>query len=370
MMLIASGILTGFLFGYVLQHGRFCMNTAFREVLLSKDFTVFRAYVLALLVSIVGANILDAMGYMHLKSYPFTWVANVLGGYLFGMAMVIGGGCASGTLYRVGEGMIGSWFAALGFMITASATLSGFLRPVAEFFWFGPGYDPSDPSTAKFMYSVVDAEGNPLPVNLYNIIGLNRWIVICVLGAAALIFIAKGKFKKPASQKGFVWWTTGIMIGLISVAALYSSEVFGGFSSARGISFSGPYNELVGWFTSSATVGELKEIASAAPDADLGALAKAGTVTWSLWMLLGIVLGSLTSAITTKEFGWRAPNAKTLVTQFGGGLLMGFSGTLAGGCNVGHGLTGMTSLALASLVSLIFIILGCWTMVYFLFIRD
>jgi hypothetical protein len=58
MMLIASGILTGFLFGYVLQHGRFCMNTAFREVLLSKDFTVFRAYVVALLVSIVGANLL------------------------------------------------------------------------------------------------------------------------------------------------------------------------------------------------------------------------------------------------------------------------------------------------------------------------
>lgn len=157
------------------------------------------------------------------------------------------------------------------------------------------------------------------------------------------------------------------MIGLISVGALYSSEVYGGFATARGISFSGPYNELVAWFTNS---GNLNDLKTAAGEADLGSLAKAGTVTWSLWMILGIVLGSLTSAITTKEFGWRAPNAKTLVTQFGGGLLMGFSGTLAGGCNVGHGLTGMTSLALASLVSLIFIILGCWTMVYFLFIRD
>ena len=378
-MLIASGLLSGFLFGYVLQHGRFCMNTAFREVLLSRDFTVFRAYILALVVSIIGANLLDDMGIIHLKDYPFTWVANILGGYLFGIAMVIGGGCASGTLYRVGEGLIGSWMAALGFILTATATLSGFLRPVAEFFWFGPGYNPDDPATAKFMYMMGDTH-----VTVYNILGLNRWIVIACIAVPALFFVSKGKFKKPATQKGFIWWTTGIMIGLISVFALYSSEIWGGMKTARGISFSGPYNELLTWFANSGTTADYKaaadaaaKAATAAGNADLadsislqGGLAKAGTVTWSMWMLAGVVIGSLTSALKTKEFGWRSPKAQTLATQFGGGLLMGFAGTLAGGCNVGHGLTGLTTLALSSVVSLIFIILGCWTMVYFLFIKE
>ncbi len=368
--LIVSGLAVGFMFGYVLQHGRFCMNTAFREVLLSRDFTVFRAYILALIVSIIGANLMEQMGYIHLKVPAFTWVANVLGGYIFGMAMVLGGGCASGTLYRIGEGMIGSWFTALGFLLGAGATLSGFLRPVAEFFWFGPGYDPSDPSTSKFMYQMTDAEGNPVPVTIFNIMGLNRWILIAVLGAAALIFIAKGKFKKPATQKGFSWWTTGIMIGLVSALGFYASEVWGGMSQARGLSFTGPLNELVTWLTGSSTAESFKKVATE-NSLDLSdSLAKAGMLTWSVWMIFGVVLGSLFSAMRGKEFGWRAPKAKTLATQFGAGLVMGFSGSLAGGCNVGHGLTGLSTLALGSLVGIIFIILGCWTMVYFLFIRE
>ncbi|MGA2193257.1 MAG: YeeE/YedE thiosulfate transporter family protein, partial [Nitrospirota bacterium] len=115
--MMISGLLVGCIFGFVLQHGRFCMNTAFREVLLSKDFTVFRIYILALLVMIIGANLLDTYGIIHLKPVPFTWLANVVGGYIFGIGMVLGGGCATGTLYRVGEGMIGSWFAALGFLL-------------------------------------------------------------------------------------------------------------------------------------------------------------------------------------------------------------------------------------------------------------
>jgi len=368
--LIVSGLAVGFAFGFVLQHGRFCMNTAFREVLLSRDFTVFRAYLLALIVSIIGANLLEDMGYIHLKVPAFTWLANMVGGYIFGLAMVLGGGCASGTLYRIGEGMIGSWFTALGFLLGAGATLSGFLRPVAEFFWFGPGYDPSDPSTAKFMYQMVDADGNPVPVTIFNILGLNRWIVIAVLGAAALIFIAKGNFKKPASQKGFSWWTTGIMIGIVSAVAFFASEVWGGMPQARGLSFTGPLNELVTWMTGSTTATQFKA-AMLEGELDVpGNLAQAGVLTWSVWMILGVVLGSLTSAVKGKEFGWRSPKANTLAQQFGAGLVMGFSGALAGGCNVGHGLTGLSTLALGSLVGLIFIILGCWTMVYFLFIRE
>jgi hypothetical protein len=368
--LIVSGLAVGFMFGYVLQHGRFCMNTAFREVLLSKDFTVFRAYILALLVSIIGANLMDSMGIIHLKVPAFTWVANALGGYIFGMSMVLGGGCASGTLYRIGEGMIGSWFTALGFMLGAAATISGFLRPVAEFFWFGPGADASDPSTYKFAYQLSDAEGNSVPVTIFNIMGVNRWIIIAVLGAAAIIFISKGKFKKPATQKGFTWWSTGIMIGLVSAIAFFASERLGGMPQARGLSFTGPLNELVTWFTGSSTASQFKSLA-AENNLDLNAnLAAAGTLTWSVWMIGGVVLGSLFSAMQSKEFGWRAPKAKTLATQFGAGLVMGFSGTMAGGCNVGHGLTGLSTLALGSLVGLIFIILGCWTMVYFLFIRE
>jgi uncharacterized protein len=364
--LVISGLAVGFMFGFVLQHGRFCMNTAFREVLFG-DFTVFRAYLVALLVVIIGANALDQLGIIHFRNIPFTWLANVLGGYLFGIGMVLAGGCATGTLYRVGEGMIGSWFAALGFMIMAGAMLSGALYPVTSFLQYGT-------ESFRFVYS---PEGGG-PVNMASILGLNRWLVIVLLAIPALWFILKGNFKRNPNAKGFTWWTTGIMIGLIGIIAFYASEHFGGFAKARGLSFTGPLNELVTWLTGAHTGESVRQLAAVPDVADAASweginVARyntIGTLTWSVWMIFGLVLGSLSSAFSGKEFSWRAPKAQSLVTQFCGGMLMGIGGTLAGGCNIGHGFSGMATLALGSLVSLIFIILGSWTMVYFLFIRE
>ncbi|RME66319.1 MAG: hypothetical protein D6778_04925, partial [Nitrospirae bacterium] len=59
-----------------------------------------------------------------------------------------------------------------------------------------------------------------------------------------------------------------------------------------------------------------------------------------------------------------------LLRVFVGGLIMGFGARIGGGCNVGHGITGVSTLALSSIVATIFIILGNWTMVYFLFIKP
>ena len=42
---------------------------------------------------------------------------------------------------------------------------------------------------------------------------------------------------------------------------------------------------------------------------------------------------------------------------------------IAGGCNLGHGVIGMSTMSISSMVAIITIILGNWTMVYFKFIR-
>ena len=59
-----------------------------------------------------------------------------------------------------------------------------------------------------------------------------------------------------------------------------------------------------------------------------------------------------------------------VIIQLFGGLIMGMGGMLAGGCLIGHGITGLSALSLASLLSTIFILLGSLTMVYLLFIRN
>jgi uncharacterized membrane protein YedE/YeeE len=59
-----------------------------------------------------------------------------------------------------------------------------------------------------------------------------------------------------------------------------------------------------------------------------------------------------------------------MMQQFSGGLIMGAGGMLAGGCLIGHGITGISALSAASVLSTVFIILGSWTMVYLLFMRS
>jgi hypothetical protein len=63
-MVLASGILVSVIFGFVLQRGRYCMNSAFRDIIFLDDFTMFRSYLLAPLIAIIGANLLEDFGFM------------------------------------------------------------------------------------------------------------------------------------------------------------------------------------------------------------------------------------------------------------------------------------------------------------------
>ena len=107
---VLSGLLIGAAFGFVLQRGRFCINSAFREVLF-QDYTMLRAYMLAVVVTMVGANLIEQLGWLQpaadgtagqLYRQAFVPWANIIGGYIFGMGIVLAGGCGSGILYLYG----------------------------------------------------------------------------------------------------------------------------------------------------------------------------------------------------------------------------------------------------------------------------
>ncbi|MDE2321594.1 MAG: YeeE/YedE family protein, partial [candidate division NC10 bacterium] len=60
--MMGLGLITGVAFGYALQRGRFCMNSTFRDILLARDLTLLRAYLLALLIQMVGVRAMAALG--------------------------------------------------------------------------------------------------------------------------------------------------------------------------------------------------------------------------------------------------------------------------------------------------------------------
>src|SRR5258705_6246412 len=103
-----SAVLTGLAFGYVIQRGGFCLTRAISNLALMGDASILRAYVLAMLVAVVGVHLLTGLGLVEVPVRPFRWIANILGGLLFGVGMILAGGWSGRTWYRGGEGAIGA----------------------------------------------------------------------------------------------------------------------------------------------------------------------------------------------------------------------------------------------------------------------
>ena len=347
---IISGLLIGAAFGFVLQRGRFCINSAFREVLF-QDYTMLRAYMLAVVVTMVGANLIESAGLLQpvdgsagqLYRQAFVPWANVVGGYIFGMGIVLAGGCGSGILYRVGEGNLAYIFAVFGFFFGIIITKFGFLKPVYDMLISTPVF--------------IGPENDVVPT-LDNLIGVNKWIVIAVLSAVMLYFVYTGKPTLKA-KKGYSWTMVGILAGVIAVAAFWASDYFGG--RARGLSFTGPVREFflaVLWGNSQAS----------SSDKTMTLLGM--TFSWSALYVLAVPIGAYISGKLLNEVKMKVPPADELIKVLLGGFVMGVGAQIGGGCNIGHSLTGVSTLAVSSWVANLFIILGNWTMVYFLLIKP
>lgn len=109
---IAVALLFGLAFGYILQRSRFCFTAAFRDPWISGSTSLSRAVLVAILIASIGFIVIMYKGFLATGEVPGIGMIKpigiplILGGIIFGTGMVIAGGCASGTLMRVGEGFM------------------------------------------------------------------------------------------------------------------------------------------------------------------------------------------------------------------------------------------------------------------------
>jgi uncharacterized membrane protein YedE/YeeE len=344
---VLSGLIIGVVFGFILQRGQFCMNSAFRDAIFMKDFNMFRAYLIALVIMVIGANILEGLGMVVLKRQTFYPLANIIGGYIFGIGMVLAEGCGGGIIYRTGEGLLSAWFAVFGFFIGIAATTNGILNPLLMLL--------RNESLSLSLSGIPNAA-------LWELIGDGpaiKWSVISVLSIMLSFFVLHDKPFILKKREGFPWPVTGVLVGIMGVVAFWASEFWGG-GFARGFSFTTPLGEL--FFT--VLTGNAKS--RFFPMFNLGPF----QTTWAAFYIIGVPLGSYVSAKALKKFAWRVPSARQLVTVMVGSIIMGFGAVLAGGCNIGQALTGFATLSVGSIVATVAIIAGNWTMVYFKFIKP
>jgi hypothetical protein len=323
--LYASALATGLVFGYVVQRGGFCLTRAIANAALSRDTTLLRAYVLALLVAMVGVQILQVTGAVAIEIRPLHWLANALGGVLFGVGMILAGGCSGSTWYRVGEGAVGAWVVLLGFAIGATVVGVGALAPVRA---------------ALQRPAIAWGDANP---TLANVAGVSPWAAIAILAAVAAPWLMRGRSRVEHGK--WRWWLTGLAVGA-TIALGWWTSTFGG--RATGITFAANTGHLLTY----PMVGFPNRI------------------TWGMVMAVGVAFGAFMGAWWAGEFRWKLPPGWSLVKLFGGGLLMGGAALLAEGCNINQGLTNSATLALGSLLTFASMAAGGWLTLWVLYIRG
>jgi uncharacterized protein len=335
--MVASALVAGFAFGYVAQRGGFCLTRALSNLVLMGETTVARAYLLALVVAVVGTWGLTMIGH-HLPVFefaeqipvrPFRWLANLVGGFVFGIGMVLSGGCSGSTWYRLGEGALGAWIVLLGFALGATATNVGLLAPVRQ-------------TLQEPELTIGDQ-----PVTLYTVastvLGIPSWVVVPLVVVVAGIWLVRGHGE--AEHRKWRWPASGTAMGLVIVLGWYLSS-FGG--PPVGVTFAEHTGHLLTyplvWFPN--------------------------RVTWGMLLLAGVPLGSALAAWRSGEFAWRLPQARIGFQLLTGGLVMGVGALIAQGCNITQGLTYASTLAVGSLTAFAAMLAGGWVALWVLFLRK
>lgn len=340
----------GVVFGVILQRSRLCFAGAFRDLIMSGDGRLLRAIIVGMAVATVGMSLLMArfvpdtsFGAIppgaHIQAAGF---ATAAGGLLFGIGMVLSGGCVSGSLWRMGEGYLNSWVAMGG---------------VVFGLWAGS-------KTWDFWYDndIVKRQATWLP----NSIGMMGSIAL-VLGLLAAAYVAvlwwelrsprlpdpPAKRPLPAMSirdhvsqtwerifggRGWSYMTGAVALGLLTVFAYNVQAPLG---VTGGIGRWG--DNLAGVFGASGL--PLKGASSLA-----GCVAEGGArwLTIRTMTMCGLVLGAFTASVLSGEFKIRYPHQISRYPQaLIGGVLMGYASLIAVGCTIGAFFSSIPSLAVS-----------------------
>lgn len=103
--------LAGFAIGFIIHRSRLCFARAFREPFVTAEGDMTKAVIMALAIGIPIAALLFQKKIIdpYAAIPPTFWIGSLLGGIIFGIGMIFAGGCASGTLWRMGEGHLKLW---------------------------------------------------------------------------------------------------------------------------------------------------------------------------------------------------------------------------------------------------------------------
>ncbi|HLI29263.1 MAG TPA: selenium metabolism membrane protein YedE/FdhT [Chloroflexota bacterium] len=167
-------MLFGVGFGLVIERGRICFTNAFRELWITRQGHLARALALAMMVATVGFAVQIAAGAK--PRFEYASLGALVGGVLFGVGIVLAGGCETGWMYRSVQGYVQLWMAGLGTIVGTVLLAYG---------WDHWG-----------LYELLVAPARP--ISLLNEFGMAAALVLTLGGLAAWYLFATWWETRPA----------------------------------------------------------------------------------------------------------------------------------------------------------------------------
>lgn len=295
---LVAGALAGVVLGYVLQRGQLCFHSVFRGLLEGRPRR-FQVWALGVAVAAVGLAVQAAVspGLMS-TSLPLRPVSNIVGGLVFGIGMAVAASCVSGLFYKLGAGMLGALVGLAGW--AAGELLA---------------------NQVSFGDDRLLAGRETLP----TLLGLPRLAVaVVVAGAVAAVLAWRARWRWVG-----LWGRLSIGVAL-GLAAIWT-WIMAGWA---GVDFG------------ASSVGAVTSLVRGNPN------------WWQVAFLLALIPGATIAARTSGGWRLRGEVPVRYAQLAAGGVLLGAGARWAGGCNLGHALSGVAQLNLSSLLVVAAMIAG------------
>ncbi|MGD0535673.1 YeeE/YedE thiosulfate transporter family protein [Methanoregula sp.] len=162
---IVIGLGIGIAFGFFLQKGGVTDYNVIIGQLLLENFVVVKVMLSAVIVAMIGVNLLVHIGYAQLHVSPGSLGSNMIGGLIFGVGFALLGLCPGTVAGAAGTGALDALFGGIIGMLVGAGLFADFYPKIK----------------ARFLSCA------PLPAQtLPELLRLNRWVVI---GIAEIVMI-------------------------------------------------------------------------------------------------------------------------------------------------------------------------------------
>lgn len=379
-------------YGIFLQYGRFCMASAVRDLFAVGVPRMAVGMLIAVVLFSLTAALVKVLGVNTFHPNPLGWHI-VIGAAIFGFGIVFTGGCASGSLYKTGEGNLGSLLVVVSISFSQAfyVTMGGWLDKLVPASWTASAAAKAMPEeltvtqgwfdqfTAGYVWNL---KGGTLADQLgFEGLYSGAFVGNALLGAILPSLILLLYLYHAAYRKGYlrrykiatprlgdhlrgVWSMitasrntaiAGLCLGVLAGAHMWTTgalrdhygifnfgELLADMGHTVGLSIQDTVFDPGYWYITT-------------QEAQWGAwmLDKAGvqvmdSIFFGLdngipnplinapgWMSIGIILGAAVIALSRREFKWKFPSLETALFAIIGGALMGLGARIAMGCNIG-----------------------------------